>query len=478
MDDDPDGDDANTELNQDEANSEFEEASSHGDQGANVDKNQGANNNKNQGAGDVSDDTGNDEPEHDKGARRKRAPKGKSYADAAKTRLLKLRPNTGYSLRQRSNKEKSFKRRFDRIHFQFLQFQSKAEVTVRTGKDIANYVQSQIMLTQMSAKKGVAKHGEKAVLAIVKEFIQLDEKDVFEPIKREQLTKEQMAKALRTITVIKEKRCGRIKGRTVADGRMQRNYISKEDSSSPTVGTESLFLSLVIDAHEGRYVVTADVVGAFLLADMDEFTVVKIDGPMVTYLVKANPSKFASFVTYERGRKAIYLKLKKALYGCVKSSLLWWKLLTYTLVEKLGFILNPYDLCVANKTVNGNQLTILWYVDDLKISHVEKKVVMDTVKQLEDCFGTLTVTSGNKHTYVGMKVDINDGKVKIHNIEYIEECFELFGENIGPAAATTAKSHLFEVNNEREMIPAKKQQFFIVVWRSCYSSRSADAPTS
>ena len=161
-------------------------------------------------------------------------------------------------------------------------------------------------------------------------------------------------------------------------------------------------MSLVIDAHEGRYVVTADVVGAFLLADMEEFTVVKIDGPMISYLVRANPSQFEPYVIYENGRKAIYLKLKKGLYGCVQSSLLWWKLLTATLVEKMGFTLNPYGMCVANKTVNNSQLTILWYVDDLKISHMEKEVVEDTIKQLEACFGKLTVTSGNEHTYVGM----------------------------------------------------------------------------
>ena len=156
------------------------------------------------------------------------------------------------------------------------------------------------------------------------------------------------------------------------------------------LGTESLFLSLVIDAHEGQYVVTADVVGAFLLADMEEFTVVKIDGSMVSYLVRANPSKFASFVTYEKGRKAINLKLKKALYGCMESSLLWWKLLTSTLIEKMRFELNPYDLCVVNKVVNGNQLTVLWYVDDLKTSHIEQGVVEDTIKKLEGFFGTLT----------------------------------------------------------------------------------------
>ena len=77
-------------------------------------------------------------------------------------------------------------------------------------------------------------------MAIIKEFTQLGEKNVFEHLKRNQRTKEQLAKAIRIITVIKEKRCGRIKGHTVVDGRTQRNFVSKDDASSPRIGTESL----------------------------------------------------------------------------------------------------------------------------------------------------------------------------------------------------------------------------------------------
>eukprot|EP00804_Cyclotella_cryptica_P009374 CCRYP_018081-RA/>CCRYP_018081-RA protein AED:0.34 eAED:0.34 QI:0/0/0/1/0/0/2/0/123 len=36
-------------------------------------------------------------------------------------------------------------------------------------------------------------------------------------------------------------------------------------------------------------------------------------------------------------------------------------------------VMNPYDMCVANKeTKNGQQLTVLWHVDDLKISCKDK----------------------------------------------------------------------------------------------------------
>jgi len=43
-----------------------------------------------------------------------------------------------------------------------------------------------------------------------------------------------------------------------------------------------------------------------------------------------------------------------------------------------GLTINPYDQCTANKTINGRQCTIIiWHVDDLKISHVEKDVIED-----------------------------------------------------------------------------------------------------
>jgi len=41
-------------------------------------------------------------------------------------------------------------------------------------------------------------------------------------------------------------------------------------------------------------------------------------------------------------------------------------------LKEWGFKLNEYDQCMANKTINGKQCTIIWHVDDLKISHVEK----------------------------------------------------------------------------------------------------------
>ncbi len=40
------------------------------------------------------------------------------------------------------------------------------------------------------------------------------------------------------------------------------------------------------------------------------------------------------------------------------------------MLVQMGFTLNPYDKYVANKMVNGKQMTIVWYVEDCKVSHV------------------------------------------------------------------------------------------------------------
>jgi hypothetical protein len=63
---------------------------------------------------------------------------------------------------------------------------------------------------------------------------------------------------------LKLKRDGKIKGRTIAGGNKQRDYISKEDAISPTVATESVLLSCIIDAEEHWDVALVDIQNAFV----------------------------------------------------------------------------------------------------------------------------------------------------------------------------------------------------------------------
>ena len=107
---------------------------------------------------------------------------------------------------------------------------------------------------------------------------------------------------------------------------------------------------------------------------MEDFTTLKLEGDMVDLMVQVDLDKYSKFVRYEHGKKVLYLRVLKALYGCIKSGLLWYNMFTNTLKGKC-FIINPYDLYVANNTINDKQCTVTWYVDDLNISHVDSTVV-------------------------------------------------------------------------------------------------------
>ena len=82
---------------------------------------------------------------------------------------------------------------------------------------------------QMSAKDGIAKHGEETIMALCKEFSQLHNKKVFKAIKASDLTRVQKKKALHALNLIKEKQNGVLKDRTVADVRKQRKWYEKHE---------------------------------------------------------------------------------------------------------------------------------------------------------------------------------------------------------------------------------------------------------
>jgi hypothetical protein len=235
--------------------------------------------------------------------------------------------------------------------------------------------------------------------------------------------------------------------------------VTRDESTSPTVSIEALMISLAIDAKEKRKVATADVEGAYLHANMDKTAIMLFEGDMVDYMVQANPKKYGPHVhTTKKGKKLLYVELLKALYGCIKSALLWYNLFTSTLAE-MGFELNPYDPCVANKMINGKQCTICWYVDDLKISHMERSVVDNMISIIEARYGKMVVTHGNVHTYVGMDIKFtDDGEVKILMKQYIEESLEAFPEDCSKKQKTPAAAHLFEVNPECPKLSEKDRR--------------------
>ena len=196
-----------------------------------------------------------------------------------------------------------------------------------------------VALTQYSLKRGLETYGQAAVDAVVKELEQLHDRRTIHPRFASELSVTEKRKALAYLMFIKEKRCGTIKGRGCADGRKQRLYKTKEETSSPTVRTESLLLSCVIDAKERRQVITCDVPGAFMQVDIDEVVHIRLEGALAELLTKVDPELYTKYQVKEKGKVVLYVQLGKALYGTLSASMLFWKDLSGHLLAD-GFVPN------------------------------------------------------------------------------------------------------------------------------------------
>jgi hypothetical protein len=91
---------------------------------------------------------------------------------------------------------------------------------------------------------------------------------------------------------------------------------------------------------------------------------------------------FAPYAVNEGKSKVIYVKMNMAFYGMMIASLLYYKKVKKD-IESIGFKVNPYNPCVANRTVNGKQHTVTWHVNDLNSSHVDPKVNEDFLELLK-----------------------------------------------------------------------------------------------
>jgi hypothetical protein len=162
---------------------------------------------------------------------------------------------------------------------------------------------------QMSMKRGIKVFGQGGVDAVKKEMQQLHDRIVMQAKNARDRTPEEKKQALAYLMFLKRKRTGDIKGRGCADGRKQRAWTDKDEATSPTIATEAVFLTAVIDAYERRDAAIVDVPGAFMQADMDELVLVRFTGVMVDLLLEIDYEMYSPFVVYEGNEKVLYDEL-------------------------------------------------------------------------------------------------------------------------------------------------------------------------
>ncbi|CAJ1966431.1 unnamed protein product [Cylindrotheca closterium] len=236
-------------------------------------------------------------------------------------------------------------------------------------------------IQQHYLNKGLKIFKERGKEAALKELDQLIKRSCWTPISIGELTESEKRKAVDAMMLLAEKNSGDIKGCFVYKGNETRDWLSQEDTASPTTSHEGICCTGVIDVHEGRCMMSMDIPNAFIqtlmpdLGDGEDRVIMKVTGLMVQYMINLDPT-YRDYVVYENGKSVIYVVILCAIYGMLQALLLWYRNLRASL-EEYGFVFNRYDPCIANRMVNGKQLTIRFHVDDILASHMEQQVLED-----------------------------------------------------------------------------------------------------
>jgi hypothetical protein len=151
-------------------------------------------------------------------------------------------------------------------------------------------------------------------------------------------------------------------------------------------------------------------------------------------------------------------------YGTLLGAILFYQKLSKQLTD-WGLVQNNYDPCTFNKTINGEQVTIQFNVDDLEISHKEQSVLDVILNDLDLKFGTkkeaLTASTGLIHDYLGITINFDEPhKVKFTMIDYLEDILSEMPSDMEGIAITPAQDDLFTVDESSPLLNVKDADFY------------------
>ena len=127
--------------------------------------------------------------------------------------------------------------------------------------------------------------------------------------------------------------------------------------------------------------------------------------------------------------------------------------------------MNPYDLCVANTSVQDGQHTVTWHVDDQKSSHKDAKVNDEFTKWLEKTYGgveaaPVKVKRGKIHEYLAMRLNYSEpGTVIIDMTEYVKGMISDFPNKL-VVSRYPWNEQLFKIDTESKELPKAERELF------------------
>ena len=338
-----------------------------------------------------------------------------------------------------------------------------------SADDIDSKLTSHLLGYTMTYSKGLKLRPEATDTAANIEVKQLVDLDIGDAVHEHQLSSEQRSSILRTFMFMKDKfdsngNFTKYKGRLVADGSVQsRQQLSEVygSISSPIAALTSIMISLGIATSRGMYIETGDVDGAFLRGTLDDDTYIRLPPPMATKWIsyRSSDSEFLN------PKGELILKLKKSLYGCSQSPLVWHRNVD-DYMKSIGFNSLPKDPCIYKK-MDGDVLSIvIFYVDDYMIISDKEEIGKKYGDMIEEHYGQVTRKFGCTHDYIGICIERGGDLTELSMFGYIDKILQAL-----PATkhcSTPAGSNLFEIKGGPLLTGDKAKVFYSVVYMLLY----------
>ena len=249
-----------------------------------------------------------------------------------------------------------------------------------------------------------------------------------------------------------------VKGRYIVNGSTQTRIY--EDNFSPVLTMQALKMIIAGAAAKNYELSTADVGTAYLNADMDANIYIRAPKEIAAIFAKVDP-KSAKFI---RKDGSLFMKLKKALYGCRSSAKLWNEEVTRFLLS-IGFVQNDMDRCVFNRKMeSGGVLTLGIVVDDFIICSPDVKSRQWFIKKLVEKYKQIKSVDGTVLNFIGFKIE-RDEKFNYSlsmcgfSKDIVSHCF---GETSSAIRTkhSPATDRLFDVDVNLPLLSIEKQEWY------------------
>lgn len=298
------------------------------------------------------------------------------------------------------------------------------------------------------------------------------ERDVFEPVNILNLSPDELKSRIPSMLFCKEKKdaTGKVikfKSRFTAGGHRQNpdNYLH-EETSSYTPAVSSIFVVTAIAAYEKRKVKTLDFTAAYLNAQMKKKVFMKINKTITNFLLELK-GDWSPFVDI---KGELTVRLKKALYGCLESAVLWYEKLV-SFMKSIGFNVSGYDKCVLFKIYDdGTHFLVIIYVDDLFMTCIVEKYIDELVDLIRNEFKEVTVNNESIFTYLGMLFNFSiPGKALISMPNFTRDILELC--DVQGTKPTPANDKFLDEDNSKILNLVEQKSFHSIVAKLLFMAK-------